>query len=266
MYQALDVEFKHHTATIWLARPDSRNAMDSIMIAELDQALRSLADDDSVQVVIVAGRGVAFCAGAPAYRRTGLADDLLQHKNARSSTQLLESLYAFPKPTVARIHGPCLATGMGLAAVCDIAVATRDATFGMPETRLGLIASAAAPYVLRAIGSRAARRWFLTGETFGSAEALRMGFVHDVCEASELDARIGAIAGSFMMGSPAALAEAKRFTRQRLSFEQQPGPSLLAPFRTRSPSMRIRKRMSAHIDSAHRDQPTPSDLGESEPV
>jgi methylglutaconyl-CoA hydratase len=216
MFQTLDIEYQPQTATLWLARPESRNALDPTMIGEIRAALAELAADTSVRALLVGGRGGTFCAGADLrwMQQSAESDDSDNHADALALAEMLRTLYTFPKPTIARIQGPCLAGGMGLAGACDIAIASREATFGLPETRLGLIPSVISPYVLRAMGPRAAGRWFLTGETFNAAEALRIGFIHDVCEADELDARASAMMGSFMMAAPEALTEAKRLIRE----------------------------------------------------
>jgi methylglutaconyl-CoA hydratase len=216
MFQTLDIEYERHTAAIWLARSESRNALDPEMISELSSALKDLADDTEVRAVSLGGRGGAFCAGTDirGMQDSAVDDDAGGHADTIGLAAMLRALYVFPKPTVARIQGACMGGGMGLAAACDIAVASRDATFGLPETRLGLIPSVISPYVLRAMGNRAAGRWFLTGESFGAAEALRIGFIHDLCEPEELDARLSAMMGSFMMAAPETLAECKRLVRE----------------------------------------------------
>ncbi|MCD0505800.1 enoyl-CoA hydratase/isomerase family protein [Bordetella petrii] len=215
MLQTLEVAYGPQTAVVWLARPDVRNALDSRLIAELTETFMALADDSSVRAIVLAGRGKAFCAGADlnAMRASAQATQDENRADAQAMSTLLHTVYTCPKPTIARIHGPCMAGGMGLATACDIAVAAREARFALTETRLGLIPAMISPYVLRAMGARAASRWFLSAEVFDAAEAWRMGLVHELCEADELDARINALLGSFMLASPHALAESKRLIR-----------------------------------------------------
>ncbi len=122
---------------------------------------------------------------------------------------MLETVYRCPKPTIVRLHGACMGLGMGLAAACDIAIASAQATFALSETRLGLIPSIIAPYVLRAMSPRDATRWFLTGETFSAAEAWRIGFVHGLSEPDSLDMRIAALVDTFMLTAPDAVAATK---------------------------------------------------------
>jgi len=212
MLQTLEVAYGPQTAVVWLARPDVRNALDARLIAELTETFMTLGDDSEVRAIVLAGRGKAFCAGADlnAMRRSAQASQADNRADALAMATLLHTIHTCPKPTIARVHGACMAGGMGLAAACDIAVAAREARFALTETRLGLIPAMISPYILRAIGPRAASRWFLSAEVFEAAEAWRMGLVHELCEADELDARINALLGSFMLASPHALAESKR--------------------------------------------------------
>ncbi|MBO1112950.1 enoyl-CoA hydratase/isomerase family protein [Bordetella petrii] len=216
MLQTLEVAYGPQTAVVWLARPDVRNALDARLIAELTETFMTLGDDSEVRAIVLAGRGKAFCAGADlnAMRRSAQASQADNRADALAMATLLHTIHTCPKPTIARVHGACMAGGMGLAAACDIAVAAREARFALTETRLGLIPAMISPYILRAIGARAASRWFLSAEVFEAAEAWRMGLVHELCEADELDARINALLGSFMLASPQALAESKRLIRE----------------------------------------------------
>lgn len=142
---------------------------------------------------------------------------------------MLNTIYSCPKATIARVHGICMSVGMGLVAACDITIASAQATFALPETRLGLVPAVIAPYVLRAIGPRQATRWFLTGETFSAAEAWRIGFVHDLCEADSLDLRISALVDTFMLTAPDAVLATKRLVHEvqlrALDEEMAPPPS-----------------------------------------
>jgi len=215
MLQTLEVAYGPQTAVVWLARPDVRNALDARLIAELTEVFMALAADSSVRAIVLAGRGKAFCAGADlnAMRKSAAASEADNRADALAMATLLQTIHTCPKPTIARVHGACMAGGMGLVAACDIAVAAREARFALTETRLGLIPSMISPYVLRAIGARAASRWFLSAESFDAAEAWRLGLAHEICEADELDARINALLGSFMLASPHAVAESKRLIR-----------------------------------------------------
>lgn len=208
----LDVVNEQGTATVWLNRPDVHNAFDEHVIAELTSTLRALDADAAVRVVVLAGRGKSFCAGGDLgwMRRMagyGREENL---RDAGALAEMLRTLNTLSKPTLARVHGAALAGGTGLVAACDIAVATPNASFGTTEVRLGLVPATIGPYVVRAIGPRAAQRYFLTGERFGAAEALRLGLVHEVVEADALDARLGELVEALRAGGPHALAAAKR--------------------------------------------------------
>lgn len=216
MLHTLEVGYGPQTAVIWLARPDVRNALDARLIAELTETFMTLAQDNEVRAIVLAGRGKAFCAGADlnAMRQSAQASEAQNRADAMALATLLHTIYTCPKPTIARVHGACMAGGLGLATACDMAVASRDTRFALTETRLGLIPSTISPYVLRAIGPRAASRWFLTAETFDAAEAWRIGLIHDLCEPDALDVHINDLLGKLLLASPAALTESKRLIRE----------------------------------------------------
>ncbi|WP_020648661.1 enoyl-CoA hydratase/isomerase family protein [Solimonas variicoloris] len=208
----LDIVRDGAVATVWLTRPDVHNAFDEHLIAELSAALRALDADDAVRAVVLAGRGKSFCAGGDLdwmRRMAGYGDDE-NRRDAAGLAEMLRTLATLGKPTIARVHGAALAGGTGLVAACDIAVATPNASFGTTEVRLGLIPATISPYLIRAIGARAAQRYFLTAERLGAAEALRLGLVHEVVDADALDARIAALLECLLAGGPQALAAAKR--------------------------------------------------------
>lgn len=215
MLQTVEVAYGPQTAVVWLNRPEVRNALDARMIAELTDVFATLEQDAEVRAIVLAARGKAFCAGADlnAMRQSAQASEDENRADAMGLANLLHSIYTCSKPTIARVHGPCMAGGMGLVTACDIAVAGREARFALTETRLGLIPAMISPYVLRAIGARAASRWFLTAETFDAAEAWRLGLVQELCETDELDPHINALLGAFMFASPHAVAQCKRLIR-----------------------------------------------------
>ena len=215
MLKTLELAYGPQTAVVWMNRPDVRNALDGRMIEELTEAFAMLAGNADVQAIVLAAYGRAFCVGADLVWMQDCGSDTAQHEaGARAMAAMLDTVYRCPKPVIARVQGPCMGGGMGLAAACDIAVAARHAVFGQPETRLGLVPELVAPYVMRAIGPRAARRWLLTGETFGAAEAWRLGLVHDLCEPDELDPRINAMLGSFMLAHPDAVRDTKAMVQE----------------------------------------------------
>ncbi|HEY0294279.1 MAG TPA: enoyl-CoA hydratase/isomerase family protein [Bordetella sp.] len=213
--QTVEVVYGPQTAAIWMNRPDVRNALSPTLIAELTQAFQALGKDPALRAIVLAGHGKAFCAGADLNRmkESAQAPEAENRADAQALATLLYTVHTCPKPVIARIHGPCMAGGLGLISACDIAVATREARFALTETRLGLIPAMISPYVLRALGERAARRWFLTGEAISAAEAWRLGLVHELCETDELDPRVHQLLESFMLASPSALSECKRLIR-----------------------------------------------------
>jgi methylglutaconyl-CoA hydratase len=192
-----------------------RNAFNETLIAELTAAFTRLGADDGVRAIVLAGRGPAFCAGADLdwMRRMAGYSDAENRADARALAQMLRTIFGCPKPTVARVHGDAYAGGMGLIAACDIAVAASSAHFCLSETRLGLIPATIAPYVVRAMGEQAARRYALTAERFDAAEALRLGFVHTVAAPDALDAQVETILAALAQTSANAVTEAKRLVR-----------------------------------------------------
>jgi methylglutaconyl-CoA hydratase len=202
---------------VWLTldRPEVHNAFDDRLIAELTKELERLGAGAGVRVVVLTGAGRSFSAGADLtwMRRTASYGEAENLADARALAKLMQTLNELPKPTVARVHGAALGGGTGLVACCDIVVASSQATFGTTEVRLGLIPSVIGPYVLAAIGPRQARRLMLTGERISAAEALRLGLVHEVVAAEQLDGAVERIAGELLKNGPAALAAAKRLIR-----------------------------------------------------
>ncbi len=216
MPHTLEIEYKPQAAVVWLSRPDVRNAVDPLMVRELMETFEKLGSDPQVRAIVLAGRGIGFCAGTDIGQalygsEPGQEDE---RADALACAAMLHTLYTCPKATIARVHGICMSVGMGLVAACDITIASSQATFALPETRLGLVPALIAPYVLRAIGPRQATRWFLTGETFSASEAWRIGFVHDLCEPESLDMRIAALVDTFMLTAPDAVSATKQMVHE----------------------------------------------------
>ncbi len=177
-FKTLDIEVMNHVGILWLNRPEIRNALSGDVFKELSAALKAMEKDSGVRALCLAGRGPAFCAGAD-LNWMKQAANLTKAQNLKEAkaglADILYQLHSFKKPTVARIHGAAYAGGMGLVAACDIAVASVDATFCLSEAKLGLIPATISPYVIRAMGARAAHRYFLTAERFTAGEAHRIG-------------------------------------------------------------------------------------------
>lgn len=214
-YATIDVAVGAGIGIITLNRPDLHNAFNATLIAELTAALRKVADDPAVRAVVLIGAGPSFCAGADLHWMKKMAG-FSQAQNladAAALAEMLETLNELPKPTVARVHGAAYGGGVGIIACCDIAVGAQDAVFAFSEARLGLIPATISPYVIEAIGARAARRLFLTGERFSAAEAFRIGLLHDLAVPEELDARVDEVLGLLLKAGPGAQAECKSLLR-----------------------------------------------------
>lgn len=208
----LAVERDHSVATIWLNRPQLHNAFDEELIAALTAALIELDADASVRVVILGGRGGSYCAGGDLnwMRRMAGFTEAENLQDASRLADMLRVLDSLSKSTIARVHGAAIAGGTGLVAACDIAIGTTQASFGTTEVRIGLIPATIGPYVIAAIGARAARRYFLTGERIAAQQALQLGLLHEIVADDSLDARIAEISRALIAGAPAAQSACKR--------------------------------------------------------
>jgi methylglutaconyl-CoA hydratase len=198
--------------TVTLNRPEVRNAFNDEVITELTAVFLELGRRPEVRCIVLAGNGPAFCAGADLNWMKRMAEYTREQniEDATGLARMLEVLDKCPKPTIARVHGDTYAGGTGLVAACDIAVAADGVQFCLSETRLGLIPATISPYVIRAMGARAAHRWFLTAERFAAAEAHRIGFVHEVVPAAQLDAKVHEIAGALVNAGPEAVKACKQ--------------------------------------------------------
>jgi len=198
-----------------LSRPAIHNAFDDLQIAELSAAFGELAGDDAVRAVVLTGAGRSFSAGADLnwMRRTTVYGEAENLRDANALAALMKALYELPQPTVARVNGAALGGGTGLVACCDIVIAGESAVFGTTEVRLGIMPAVIGPYVIAAIGLRQARRLMLTGERITAYEAARIGLVHEVVAADQLDPAVERILSHLLKGGPRALAAAKRLVR-----------------------------------------------------
>jgi len=214
-YTTLTCERDGAVAVIHLNRPDVRNAFNEATIAELTAVFSALGAEADVRAIVLAAHGPAFCAGADLNWMKKMAG-YTHEENRADAVQLAEMLrtiYTCPKPVVAKIQGDCYAGAMGLVAVCDIAVAVEEANFCLSEVKLGLIPATISPYVIKAMGENAARRYFLTAERFTAQEALRIGFLHSVVKSTELDAAVADLIKHLTSASPNAVREAKKLVR-----------------------------------------------------
>jgi methylglutaconyl-CoA hydratase len=207
------VEKKDGVARVTLNRPEVRNAFDDALIKLLHEAFVSLAKDQSVRAVVLAGNGPSFCAGADLnwMKRMAGYDYAGNLRDAQGLADMLAALDRMPKPTIARVHGPAFAGGTGLVAACDIAVGTKEAKFCFSEAKLGLSPATISPHVLRAIGERAARRYFLTAEVFDAEEAFRIGMLSILTD--RLDETIDGLLQHLLAGGPEAMKKIKDLVR-----------------------------------------------------
>jgi methylglutaconyl-CoA hydratase len=204
-----------HVAEVWLNRPDVRNAFNDEVIAELTQTFQQLAAQPELRVVLLSGRGKAFCAGADLNWMRAMADYSWEQNRADAQrlTDMLWTLDQCPVPVVGRVQGDCYAGGMGLASICDVLVASSNVTFCLSEARLGLLPATISPYVIRAMGVQAARRYFTTAERLSAAQAHGMGLVHELCEPEALDAKVAEIVATLVANGPAAVKACKQLVR-----------------------------------------------------
>ena len=204
-----------HVAQVWLNRPEVRNAFNDGVIGELTEAFDALGADPVLRVIVLGGHGKAFCAGADlGWMQTMSGYDWDQNRaDAGRLAQMLWTVWSCPLPVVGRIQGDCYAGGMGLAAACDVLVAAEGVQFCLSEARLGLLPATIGPYVVRALGEQASRRYFVTAERFGAAEARRLGFVHEVVEAEALDAKVDEIVDLLVANGPAAVKACKQLVK-----------------------------------------------------
>lgn len=214
-YQTIEIQRDKGVGTIWLNRPEVRNAFNETTIAEITNAFRSLDDDKEVRAIVLAARGAAFCAGADLNwmkKMAGYTDEE-NRADAGQLAEMLRTIYTCRKPTVAKIQGDCYAGGMGLVAACSMAVSVDTANFCLSEVKIGLIPATIAPYVIRAMGERAAYRYFVTAERFAAAEARQIGFVHEVVAVEALDAKVSQITDALLAAGPAAVIAARKLVQ-----------------------------------------------------
>ncbi|MYN37908.1 enoyl-CoA hydratase/isomerase family protein [Duganella sp. FT109W] len=214
-FETLTITREDRVATVTLNRPDVRNAFNETTIAEIKQAFSELGEDDALRAIVLAANGPAFCAGADLNWMKKMAGytHAENHADALQLAEMLRTIYLCPKPVVAKVQGDCYAGGMGLVAACDIIVAVEEANFCLSEVKLGLIPATISPYVIKAMGENASRRYFLTAERFGAREALRIGFAHEVVSTETLDARVTEIVKALVNNSPNAVRQAKVLVR-----------------------------------------------------
>ena len=215
MFETLEIEQHDGIATLWMNRPDKHNAFNAQVIADLTAACAQLDADSAVRVMVLAGRGKSFSAGADlnwmkAAGEASVEDNLA---DARKLAGMLRALAEMNTPTIARVHGAALGGGMGLAAACDICVANENAFFATSEVKFGIIPSAISPYVIRAIGARQSYRYFQSAERISAARAAEIGLAHEAVAVDALDDKVAEIVAALLQGGPKSQAAAKALIR-----------------------------------------------------
>jgi methylglutaconyl-CoA hydratase len=207
----IEIEQRGPVAWVWMNRPAVHNALNEDMIRELTESFRVLGEDAGVRAIVLAGRGKSFSAGADVdwMKRQGAAAPVENLASARELAEMFHAIATCPRPTIARVNGAAIGGGLGFVSTCDIAIASETALFAASEVRLGLIPATIAPYVVRAIGARWARRLFQTGERITATTAKEINLVHEAVASEELDSRIDEVISSVLSGAPGAQRAAK---------------------------------------------------------
>jgi methylglutaconyl-CoA hydratase len=215
-YSNLEFEVKNGIARVTLNRPDIRNAFNDEVIIEFCNLFQAIKDDDTIRVVVLTGAGTAFCAGADLNWMQKVADYDIDENvmDSQHMVDMLEFIDRCPKPVIGRINGAAVGGGCGLVAVCDIAIASRDAMFAFSEVKLGIIPAAISPYVIRKIGIGPTRELFLTGERFDANRAKEIGLVNAVAAPEALDAAVDSKVKLLLTSGPKAMGEVKRLVRK----------------------------------------------------
>ena len=214
-YETVEVLRDGGVATLWMNRPEVHNAFNAQLIADISAACRALDADPSVRVVVLAGRGKSFSAGADLnwMKAAGEAGETENFADAMKLAGMLRTLAEMSKPTIARVHGAALGGGMGLASACDICIAGERALFATSEVKFGIIPSAISPYVIRAIGERQAYRYFQTAERIDARRAAELGLAHEAVASDELDAKVKEVVDALLQGGPKSQSAAKELIR-----------------------------------------------------
>lgn len=208
----LDTSITKNIATLTLNRPEVHNAFDDELISQLILALEKIEKEPNIRAVILAANGKSFCAGADIHWMQRMSNYSRQQnlQDAHSLARLMQTLNNLSKPTIALVQGPAYGGGVGLVACCDIAIGTPNVTFCLSEVKIGLVPAVISPYVIKAIGERAARRYFLTAEKFAAQEAYRLGLLHVVVDPNDLHATGEQLAQVLLTNSPQAILAAKQ--------------------------------------------------------
>ena len=211
-YKHIEAEQRGAVRWLWLNRPEVRNAFNDALIADIAAAFADVEASPETRIVVVAGRGPAFCAGADLNWMRAMASysHADNHSDALKVARMFNAVHSCSKPVVARVQGDAFGGGVGLAAACDIVVAVESVSFVLSEVKLGIVAATISPHVVRAMGARQAARYMLTAERFGAKRAHELGLVHELATADSLDSAVATLCQALLAASPAALAATKR--------------------------------------------------------
>lgn len=215
MTTTLDVQRDGPVARVYLNRPEVRNAFNDGVIAELTQTFAALGADATLRCIVLGGHGKVFCAGADLNWMRAMAGYSWEQNraDAQALADMLWTVYRCPVPVVGRVHGDCYAGGLGLASVCDVLVAAEGVHFCLSEAKLGLLPATIGPYVVKAMGEQAARRWFVTAERFSAAQAHAMGFVHECVAPEALDVKVDELVAALVVNGPMAVRACKQLVQ-----------------------------------------------------
>ncbi|HEX5357481.1 MAG TPA: enoyl-CoA hydratase/isomerase family protein [Aquabacterium sp.] len=211
----LDIQHEGHVCHVYLNRPELRNAFDAETIAELTHAFSDLATDKALRAIVLGAHGKAFCAGADLNWMRAMADYTWaeNHADGGRLAQMLWTIASSPVPVIAKVQGDCYGGGVGLVACCDVVVAAEQVGFCLSEAKLGLSPATISPYVIKALGERAAKRYFVTAERFTAARAQALGLVHEVCAADDLHEATQQVVHSITHNGPAAVRACKQLVQ-----------------------------------------------------
>jgi len=211
-YQHMEIEQRGAARWLWLNRPEVRNAFNDSLIAEIAAAFAEIETSRETRVVVVAARGPVFCAGADLNWMRSMAafGHAENHADALRVARMFAAVHSCSRPVIARVHGDAFGGGVGLAAACDLVIATEAASFVLSEVKLGIVAATISPHLVRAMGARQAARYMLTAERLTAAQARVLGLVHEITQSDGLDPEIDRLVHHLLAASPAALAATKR--------------------------------------------------------
>ncbi|HEY7863309.1 MAG TPA: enoyl-CoA hydratase-related protein [Thermoanaerobaculia bacterium] len=250
-FRYLRVSREGPVARVAIARPETRNAFDEDLIRELTEAFLDLGVAEGLRVVVLSGDGTHFCAGADAawMRQAGSLSREENEASAERMARMMRAIDACPRPVVALVHGAAIGGGVGLTAAADIAIAAEGTVFSLAEVKLGIIPAVISPYVLRAIGPRQARDLFLTGERFDARDAHRLGLVHAVVPAGELEEAGRRKVASLLSSGPQAVEAAKRLIDQvAYMTPEEAMPATVRAISERRASDEAREGLSAFLE------------------